>query len=81
MHQQGRNSGTIDPKKAKFQKKRTQDDFRQALETYYGVLRKEVDGEIGQMLVYCSVTQVWWLSGDVRAAHIVPKSLQSEELP
>lgn len=61
-------------------KMRTQNDFRQALETYYGVVRKEVDGESEQELVYCAVTQVWWLSRDVRAAHIVPKSLQSEEL-
>lgn len=61
-------------------KKPTQDDFRQALESYYGAARTMIAGDSQIKQVFCAVTKRWWLSGEVKAAHMVPKSLQSDEL-
>lgn len=61
-------------------KKHRQEDFRRAVESYYDVVHveKEVTQEI--RTVYCIVSRQWHPSKDMKAAHLVPKSLQSEEL-
>lgn len=50
--------------------------FRFQLIRYYQV--QEI--EQGQKWCYCVATGRWWQSKDVKATHIVPKSLESEEL-
>lgn len=57
-------------------KKRTQDDFCQTLKSYYGA----TNTTDGQKFVFCVVSGDWYVSTDVKAAHLVPKSLQSNKL-
>lgn len=62
------------------QKKHAQENFTEALEAYYGTVRTVTvkDNEVKH--VFCPVTKMWWMSKAVKAAHLVPKSLQSIEL-
>jgi hypothetical protein len=56
--------------------KYTQETFRADLMRYYAVENKLK----GKNFCYCVATERWWKSSEVKAAHIVPKSLESEEL-
>lgn len=62
-------AATGKPKKSNL----NQSKFRKAVEEYYGHDKSESQG------MCCPLTG-WSPSGDLRAAHIVPKSLSSEEL-
>ncbi|MCJ1464996.1 hypothetical protein MMC07_003611 [Pseudocyphellaria aurata] len=57
-------------------KKHTQAKFKGELERYYAAARTN-DGDKS---VFCAVTKAWWDAKLIKAAHLVPKSLQSEEL-
>ena len=57
-------------------KKHTQEKFRRELETYYAAARTNE----GDRSVFCPVTKTWWAAKLIKAAHLVPRSLQSEEL-
>ena len=62
------------------QKKHAQEDFRNALESYYGAVRMVMVSEAEMKKIFCPVTKIWWVAKLVKAAHLVPKSLQSIEL-
>ena len=57
-------------------KKHIQEKFRHGLEEYYEVGR--TDGNCKS--IYCVATGNWYEPEFMKAAHIVPKSLESEEL-
>lgn len=65
-------AATGNPKKSTF----NQTKFRQDVEHYYGASRMN---EYGEKQAHCALTG-WRLSNGLRAAHLVPKSLSSEEL-
>lgn len=57
-------------------KRHTQENFKHELAKYY-----EAETTIeSTKFCYCAATQRWWKSELVKAVHIVPKSLESEEL-
>ncbi len=60
-------------------KKHIQDSFRAEVEKYYGVVERN-KGNKKDKYVYCVVTKRWYPSAIMKAAHIVPKALESEEL-
>lgn len=62
--------------KEKNLKSHVQEKFRKEVVKYYGV---ESSNE-GQSFLWCAVTQRDWKPKETKAAHIVPKTLESEEL-
>lgn len=66
-------SSTAKPKKKKF----NQQQFRAAVGARYASSRAT---KIGSTELYCHVIQGWFSNKEVKAAHLVPKSLRSEEL-
>jgi leucyl aminopeptidase len=57
-------------------KKHIQEGFRRDVINYYAA-EKITEGH---KLCYCVVSGRWYVPGEVKAAHIVPKSLESDEL-
>jgi hypothetical protein len=57
-------------------KKHIQEDFKRDLINFFDV----EETQEGQKFLYCWITKRWWKSEEVKAAHIVPKVLESEEL-
>jgi hypothetical protein len=57
-------------------KKFDQEQFRNAVSQYYETLRSQD----GQRFKWCHVLRKWYQAQDVKAAHLVPKSLAGDEL-
>lgn len=61
-------------------KKYVQEDFRVAVEAYYDAVKQTQEVTQVKKEVHCAVTKKWFASEAMKAAHLVPKSLQSDEL-
>lgn len=61
-------------------KKHVQEDVRVAVEAYYDEVKETQEVTQVKKEVHCAVTKNWYDSKATKAAHLVPKSLQSAEL-
>lgn len=64
-------------KKEDVSPKTVQRRFRNGILNFYDVKKVRENGE---RLVYCVASKEWWDAKLVKAAHLVPRSLESEEL-
>lgn len=61
-------------------KNHAQQDFRKGVEDYYHVAKEIQEQTKVVREVYCCVSKGWYEPSSMKAAHIVPKILQSDEL-